>query len=59
MPKKKDTKNEINQKMMDVLNIKNIHALPKIKKIVINFGIGKFKDDKKGYAEIKKIISFF
>ena len=33
--------------LMSKLNLKNIHEVPKIEKIVINMGIGEGKDDSK------------
>lgn len=35
------------EKLMSDLNIKNIHELPRLQKIVLNVGLGRAKDDKK------------
>ena len=40
-------KSEISQKLFEKLNCKNIHEVPKIKKIVLNIGLGEAKDDAK------------
>ena len=40
-------KKEIVQNLMSKLNYKNINAVPKIKKIVINMGLGQDGSDKK------------
>tara|TARA_Y100000768_G_scaffold384412_1_gene368404 strand:+ start:146 stop:697 length:552 start_codon:yes stop_codon:yes gene_type:complete len=40
-------KNDIKQNLMNKLNLKNIHEVPKIKKIILNMGIGEAKDDSK------------
>ena len=37
----------IQNELMSKLNLKNIHEVPKIKKIVLNMGIGEAKDDAK------------
>ena len=37
----------IQTELMSKLNLKNIHEVPKIKKIVLNMGIGEAKDDPK------------
>ena len=37
----------IQTELMSKLNLKNIHEVPKIKKIVLNMGIGEAKDDAK------------
>tara|TARA_B100000925_G_scaffold187268_1_gene141524 strand:+ start:56 stop:607 length:552 start_codon:yes stop_codon:yes gene_type:complete len=39
--------NEITMNLMKEIGCKNIHEVPKIKKIVINMGIGEGKDDSK------------
>ena len=40
-------KKTISQEMMKKYNYKNIHQTPKLKKIVLNMGIGEAKDDSK------------
>ena len=40
-------KNNITSDLMSKLKINNIHEVPKIKKIVLNMGIGEAKDDSK------------
>ena len=40
-------KNSITSDLMTKLNIKNIHEVPKIRKIVLNIGLGEAKDDSK------------
>ena len=40
-------KDKIKPKLMEKFNYKNIHQIPKIKKIVLNMGIGDAKDDSK------------
>tara|TARA_B100000029_G_scaffold353051_2_gene345656 strand:+ start:907 stop:1458 length:552 start_codon:yes stop_codon:yes gene_type:complete len=40
-------KKTISQEMMNKYNYKNIHQIPKLKKIVLNMGIGEAKDDSK------------
>ena len=40
-------KSEISKKLFDILECKNIHEVPKIKKIVLNLGLGEAKDDAK------------
>ena len=40
-------KNNITNELMSKLEIKNIHEVPKINKIVLNMGIGEAKDDSK------------
>ena len=40
-------KKTISQEMMKKYNYKNIHQIPKLKKIVLNMGIGEAKDDSK------------
>ena len=40
-------KEKIKPKLMEKFNYKNIHQIPKIKKIVLNMGIGDAKDDSK------------
>ncbi len=40
-------KNSITSDLMTKLNIKNIHEVPKIRKIVLNMGLGEAKDDSK------------
>ena len=40
-------KKNISPELMTKLNIKNMHEVPKIKKIVLNMGIGEAKDDSK------------
>ncbi len=40
-------KNNIKSDLMNKLGLKNIHEVPKIKKIVLNMGIGEAKDDSK------------
>ena len=40
-------KSEISKKLFDKLECKNIHEVPKIKKIVLNLGLGEAKDDAK------------
>ncbi len=42
-----DYKKNIQTELMSKLNLKNIHEVPKIKKIIINMGIGEGKDDSK------------
>ena len=42
-----DYKNTIMKDLMSKLELKNIHEVPKIKKIVLNMGIGEAKDDSK------------
>ncbi len=42
-----DYKNTIMKELMSKLELKNIHEVPKIKKIVLNMGIGEAKDDSK------------
>ncbi len=44
---KEDYKSEISQNLFKHLNCKNIHEVPKIKKIVLNIGLGEAKDDAK------------
>ena len=39
--------NNIQSELMSKLGLKNIHEVPKIKKIVLNMGIGEAKDDSK------------
>lgn len=38
---------EIAQELLKELELKNIHEVPKLEKIVVNVGLGKAKDDKK------------
>ena len=40
-------KDNIQNRLMSELNLKNIHEVPKIKKIILNMGIGEAKDDSK------------
>ena len=40
-------RNNIQTELMSKLNLKNIHEVPKIKKIVLNMGIGEAKEDSK------------
>tara|TARA_Y100000590_G_C15334350_1_gene868967 strand:- start:148 stop:696 length:549 start_codon:yes stop_codon:yes gene_type:complete len=40
-------KNQISLNLMSKLNLKNKHQVPKIKKIILNMGIGEGKDDSK------------
>ncbi len=40
-------RNNIQKELMSELNIQNIHQVPKIKKIILNMGIGEAKDDSK------------
>ncbi len=40
-------KNNIKSKLMEKYQYKNIHQIPKIKKVVLNMGIGDAKDDAK------------
>ncbi len=40
-------KNNIRSDLMSKLNLKNIHEVPKISKIILNMGIGEAKDDSK------------
>ena len=40
-------RNEIAPKMMEILGFKNIHEVPRLKKIVINVGLGEAAEDKK------------
>ena len=40
-------KKTITNELMSKLNIKNIHEVPKINKIILNMGIGEAKDDNK------------
>ena len=40
-------KKTISNELMSKLNIKNIHEVPKINKIILNMGIGEAKDDNK------------
>ena len=40
-------KSEISQNLLKKLNCKNIHEVPKIKKIVLNIGLGEAKEDSK------------
>ena len=40
-------KKTITNDLMSKLNIKNIHEVPKINKIILNMGIGEAKDDAK------------
>jgi len=39
------------------LNLKNVHQVPKIEKIVVSVGIGKNKDDKRHYEVVKNTIT--
>ena len=40
-------KKNISTQLMDKFNYKNIHEIPKLKKIILNMGIGEAKDDSK------------
>ena len=40
-------RNNIQKDLMSELNIENVHEVPKIKKIILNMGIGEAKDDSK------------
>ena len=40
-------KSEISKNLLNKLNYKNIHEIPKITKIVLNIGLGEAKDDSK------------
>ena len=40
-------KNEISKNLMTKLSLKNLHAVPKIEKIVVNMGLGADALDKK------------
>ena len=42
-----DYKNIISQEMLKHFNYKNLYEVPKLKKIVLNMGIGEAKDDSK------------
>ena len=44
---KEKYKSEISQNLIKTLNLENIHEAPKIKKIVLNIGLGEAKDDAK------------
>ena len=44
---KLDYNSRIIKELKDELKIKNVYELPKIKKVVINVGLGRAKDDKK------------
>ena len=37
----------IKSELMSKLNVKNVHEVPKITKIIVNMGIGEGKDDTK------------
>ena len=39
--------NEIKESLKSKLGLKNIYAVPKLKKIILNMGIGDAKDDSK------------
>ena len=40
-------KKNIRSGLMSKLNLKNIHEVPRIEKIILNMGIGEAKDDSK------------
>ena len=40
-------KTEISKNLLSKLNCKNVHEVPKIKKIILNIGLGEAKDDSK------------
>ena len=40
-------KDQIQKDLMTKLDLKNIHEVPKIQKIVLNMGLGEAKDDSK------------
>ena len=40
-------KTEISKSLLSKLNCKNVHEVPKIKKIILNIGLGEAKDDSK------------
>ena len=40
-------KKNISTQLMDKFNYKNIHEIPKLKKIILNMGVGEAKDDSK------------
>jgi len=44
---KEKYKSEISKNLIKKLNLKNLHEAPKIKKIVLNIGLGEAKDDAK------------
>ena len=60
IPRLKDKyKKEIIQNLMSKLNYKNINAVPKIEKIVINMGLGQEGLDKKKMEICVKDISWY
>jgi large subunit ribosomal protein L5 len=44
---KTDYRERISKELMKELEIKNVHQLPRLQKIVVNIGLGRAKDDKK------------
>ncbi len=50
-------KDKIVKELQAELNLKNIHQVPKLEKIVISAGIGKQKDDKHFYEVVKNTIT--
>ncbi len=45
-------KNEIVSRLQQDLKIKNVNAVPKVEKVIINVGIGKLLEGSKDYSEI-------
>ena len=50
-------KDKIVRELQAELNLKNVHQVPKLKKIVVSAGIGKNKDDKKYYEVVRNTIT--
>jgi len=50
-------KDKIVKELQAELNLKNIHQVPKLEKIVVSVGIGKNKDDKRFYEVVRNTIT--
>jgi len=49
--------NEVREKLQKELNIKNVMQIPRVEKVVISVGAGKYARDKKVMASIQDAIS--
>lgn len=54
---KNEYSTKLAKELKDELNLKNIHQVPKLEKIVISAGIGKHKDDKRYYEVVKNTLT--
>ena len=50
-------KSKIVKELQAELNLKNVHQVPKIEKIVVSVGIGKNKDDKRYYEAVRNTLT--